>query len=82
MTDKPTIEEILALGRVEFETPAGWHPADLGLRNEVIAAALKIHPAEKIHELRDALVAAAASSSATMASASPCAGRRNDHARW
>lgn len=48
MTDKPTIADILAAGRMEFETPSGWHAADLGLRNEVIAAAIKI-PGERLH---------------------------------
>lgn len=54
MTDKPTIAALLASGRMEFETPSGWHAADLGLCGEVITAALKIRPAETLH---DALLA-------------------------
>ena len=49
MTDKPPIAALLASGRMEFETPFGWSPADLGLRGEVIEAALAISPAEKLH---------------------------------
>jgi hypothetical protein len=50
MTKPTTIAEILALGRMEFATPdGGWRAADLGLRGEVIEAALAIHPADKLH---------------------------------
>jgi hypothetical protein len=49
MTDKPAIATLLASGRMEFETPTGWRAADLGLRGEVIEAAQRIHPAEKLH---------------------------------
>jgi hypothetical protein len=49
MTDKPPIAALLASGRMEYETPHGWHPADNGLRGEVIEAALAISPAEKLH---------------------------------
>ena len=50
MTDKPPIAALLASGRLEFETPFGWSPADLGLRGEVIEAALAIRPAETLYE--------------------------------
>jgi hypothetical protein len=42
MTDKPAIAALLAAGTMQFETPSGWRPADLGLRGEVIKAALKM----------------------------------------
>jgi hypothetical protein len=50
MTDKPAIAALLAGGRMEYETPTGWRAADLGLRGEVIEAAQRIHPAEKLHD--------------------------------
>ena len=49
MTDKPPIAALLAAGRMEYETPSGWSAADLGLRGEVIEAALAISPADKLH---------------------------------
>jgi len=49
MTDKPTIADLLAAGRIDYETPTGWRAADLGLRGEVIEAVLKVHPADTLH---------------------------------
>jgi hypothetical protein len=49
MTDKPAIAALLASGRIDYETPTGWRTADLGLRGEVIEAALKIQPADTLH---------------------------------
>jgi hypothetical protein len=43
MTDKPAIADLLAAGRMDYETPeGGWRAADPGLRGEVIEAALKM----------------------------------------
>jgi hypothetical protein len=55
MTDKPAIAylpaiaNLLARGRIDYETPTGWRAADRGLRDEVIQAVLKVRPADTMH---------------------------------
>jgi len=50
MTDAPAIAALLATGRMDYETPSGWRAADLGLREEVIEAALKTLHLDDLHK--------------------------------
>jgi hypothetical protein len=52
MTDKPAIAALLATGRMEIldpDEPNRWRGVDLGLRSEIVAAALRIRPATELH---------------------------------
>ena len=53
MTDQLTIAHLLATGRMEIldpDEPDRWRGVDLGLRSEIVDAALRIRPANELHE--------------------------------